>query len=336
MSYIKKDIEDWLRNLISSEVDTGKGASDKAEFRASSLPYCSILDLKDRVDRKEHKEKYVDDPRPRDKDKMNWGGMYYTRVGTTVHSLLQGTSANISSWQKYFYGGWVCDECGAASTEHDPIFRKDFQHCHKDCKSHLTYEEIGLSYRGLSGHVDGVLFHPKYGWILLEWKTTGNTLFTNPRMVEKYFPQAKHIAQAETYCYILYQQYNIKISYYVILYVNRDKQDGTLGKSIRPFIREWNTLRKKHRKNVFYKESTTRSLLDRHWHEAKVDKKIRRSLAEKMLDLRPCKSIDDFNRTMKAQYFGQEVCPHLKQCTGGSSGCQKILQQVEKWLKESS
>jgi hypothetical protein len=139
---IKSILNDALKVEIEKEYTTSA--------RGSNLPVCK-LDLILHHFSKKHGTL--------PKTKTSFKTKYYLDIGNALHDLFQ-------EWLTYAYAGkifanWKCPVCGEETTGFGPVY------CAK-CDEYYKYEEIEISDRGFSGHVDMIidLFDDGTLWVI--------------------------------------------------------------------------------------------------------------------------------------------------------------------------
>jgi len=139
---IKAQIENILNEVVTAEYTLKN--PPKYEMRCSTLSkFCQIAFLISKIENDLEREYFTKD--------------FYCSVGTAVHSVLQ-------KWlgiKHYLYGLWECPICNKIQEGFGP----------KHCDNTLCiYKEYELSWKGMSGHCDGLILLNNQFYIL-EFKT---------------------------------------------------------------------------------------------------------------------------------------------------------------------
>lgn len=264
------------------------------KLRPSSFPKCPILDYM-KLLRHKHLG-YIDDVR-------SFSSSYFTGVGTVVHEIIQHHIGNTTQ----VYGDWKCtnmdcEEGQASCTIYDAtgkvIREGKITSVHTtdnkcpSCKRPMHYEELEITFKGVTGHVDCVMVISDKKWWVVDYKTT-----LKRKVAEGKLPESQHLYQLQAYCYILKFVYNLPIQGFSLVYLPRDN----------PFD--------------FYEHSQDFST-DRH-HQQALDiinnEKLRWKGAKKALkkedhqyavDVKPCSCIEDYHE--KINFYTE--CPLLGIC----------------------
>lgn len=136
---------------------------------------------------------------------------YYTRVGSTVHEVLQ----NFLCQSGKFLADYYCREC---ETWHRMSYK--WECCGFPCE----YHEVEINYKGVVGHIDAIYRDDKGKLWILDFKTT--SVEQAPK--KKTDPGDAYREQVETYAVLTELQYGIKIEGYSDSFVVRNnpiKQD---------------------------------------------------------------------------------------------------------------
>lgn len=190
--YFTKSMRRELADLIDRQ--------DK--LRVSGFPFCGLKKAYEKMT-------FVPTAIPSDA-----GREFYTSVGTAAHLVFQrwlGQGGRI-------WGDWKCYNKQCNHIVHFSKKRK----CPK-CKSEMEYEEFEVkAYRHLSGHIDGVYQSTNGSFWVIDYKTSSVKNIKQHRKFGDLFPYAKNKAQIMTYCALLEEKYDIKISGWSLLYIARD------------------------------------------------------------------------------------------------------------------
>ena len=191
-------------------------------LRPSSFPKCPILDSL-KIYRK-NTLGYLD-------EQKSFPSSYFTGVGTVVHEIIQHHIGNTTQ----IYGNWKCTNLDCkhgrlACTIYDATGKivkpgkVTREHTTKNkcpgCKRPMHYEELEITFRGITGHVDCVMVlrkGKKKKWWVVDYKTT-----LKRKVEEGKLPEAQHLYQLQAYCYILKFEYNLPIEGFSLVYLPRD------------------------------------------------------------------------------------------------------------------
>lgn len=155
-------------------------------------------------------------------------GHYYTRVGTTTHTTFQ-------YWMGFtgkIYGNWKCigqqckkgrkardvyDAAGTLVEKGQITVYNTVNNLCPACNSPMYYEELEIEYRGIKGHIDGVIQLDNGRYWVFDYKTSsGHKIDT-----EGLLPEKKHLYQLHAYSYVLKKQ-GLDIEGCSLLYISRD------------------------------------------------------------------------------------------------------------------
>ena len=168
-------------------------------LRVSSFPYCGLR----------HFYRRLHPVTPT----TNFGGAYYTGVGTVTHEAIQrwlGHSGRM-------LGMWTCSKANC-SGKRDFSFRNV---CPK-CGSEMNYKEFEVkAFNHLSGHLDGIYRSKDGRYWLVDYKTSSvRVISTNWKT--KLLPYGYNVDQITAYCSLIEKKHKIKISGWILYYLSRD------------------------------------------------------------------------------------------------------------------
>ena len=314
-SRVVESVKNMMESVFDSEYETNK----RDEFRVSSFPYCPVIDL----------YQYFDSS----PETVDYGTDFYTNLGTAVHETIQHHKS-ISYNKKLVIGFWRCKLCNLVFNEKPipkPSKIKQKKSCLNSgpCTGTLEHEEIEFKYKNLSGHIDNLTILPKpvkkRVYCAFEYKTCSNK-YVDDMYYRNFLPFPKHPHQVKTYCALLYKLFNIKPSYYAIVYIARDKP--FYNNKINCVI----VLRKitKSEINRILKHLDISSKAREYVQDFKKTKS-KNSLKE-ILKLKPCQKPNDYlNNGMDDKFFGREKCPFFKD---GSCFDGRIKKHIQNKIKE--
>jgi hypothetical protein len=190
----------------SYKVPTGRAP----ELRPSAFPMCSILTWIKLVKRAHlgywEREK-------------SFAGDFFTSIGTQAHSITQyhiGDSGKI-------WGNWRCinPKCKEgshclANPEHVSTKHTTHNKC-KICKHSMEYVEIEVTYKGIKGHIDCIIYLGNKKYWVGDYKTT-----TRRKIDSGKLPEIQHLMQVPAYVYILRTEYKMDVVGFSLLYLSRD------------------------------------------------------------------------------------------------------------------
>ncbi|QBX06701.1 CRISPR/Cas system associated [Burkholderia phage BcepSaruman] len=136
---------------------------------------------------------------------LDFAGCFYTSVGTVVHEVLQQALCLSGK----LLANYECKECG---TWHNMSYK------YECCGFPTTYHELSIKYKGISGHIDGVLDMGDGTHSVIDFKTTG----VNAAAKKAKDPGVVYVEQIEAYAVLLELQYGLKISGISDIFVLRD------------------------------------------------------------------------------------------------------------------
>lgn len=188
-------------------------------LRASSLPFCP-LDFFYNVSMKGMSRS------------LDMGGLYYTTVGTAVHTVMQTALAQDGH---RLWGNWKCRACNTVRMY--SVYRP----C--SCGGLPEYEELEVDYKGLVGHVDTLfclepevaakiskkrhaktrlrLAQEHLSFVIVDYKTS--SLSGAPQKSRS--PGAAYIEQLESYAWTCTKQYKLNIKAIMNVFIPRDNPD---------------------------------------------------------------------------------------------------------------
>jgi hypothetical protein len=281
------------------------------QFRVSSLPYCPLYNLYQSLSQDQVQD---------------YSTSFYTSVGTAIHETIQKHMALVDD--KIPFGTWQCSRELKSSAEesrkttiqcthempwmtlHDAKNKIVCPHGKKGCGNALSYKELTLEYKGiLSGHTD-MLIKVGKKTILFDIKTCSNYILDGK--ISK--PPIPYQEQIQAYAYILNKVYKIKVDYFAIVYVGREKsitnRDFPVKIFMRPYTRK---LSKEIRKKLDL-------YVKRHRIRIKC-KGVNKKSLEPLIEVRPCTSMKTYETSgMKAKFDpAQTTCPLLGACSKGDN-----------------
>ena len=309
---LTKFIETKTSSLMKSAMDDGtvlnrNDPTRLTNVRFSSFPFCGVrwfLDLPSLVTKASNKD-------------FAFG--YFTRVGTTVHEVIQEAFSSLMEEGQSFslLWDWKCRSC--KHREGSLLDAAPTVEC-SSCgsKTGFSREEHQIRFRGAVGHVDTIIsvklpaniakvFGSPVGLIVADYKTTSTYNVTKKDTL----PYKSNVAQISKYTGVL--QKTLPVIGWALIYMPRDIpfRYKVIGK----FMDKAEGL--KHRKDIIkyvasHKEWSTASSLD----------EIR-----ELFNQRPCQRADSI-----PEEFSD--CDHCKSCTGtkGFSKVESTFKRIQKHI----
>jgi hypothetical protein len=308
MGFLKR-IEQHHLAEAASDTQLELEVEAEPQFRASSFPYCPILDLEARLDP--------------EKRMMVYRSHFYFGIGTAVHSLWQTMMAYSPNYGEFVYGKWRCPKCKWRNKIDSPQFRpKNSPTCSKGkCPSYWEYVELDFNWHGLSAHCDQfACYDKKDDWVAFELKTT-SAWQLEPGANSKYIPYKKHLLQVKIYCTLIRLIYEIKIKRYTLVYTSRENPDFGHQRSFTYPFTERDFLKTR---NLIVRAINGRNLVNKISRKGLTD-----DLLDKMLERRPCHSAKDYKEKMDHAFFGKEKCPHYKDGSCARTSTKKIKKHLQ-------
>jgi len=278
------------------------------EFRVSGLPYCPVVQLKD----------HLDHPI----EKYGYSFKFYTTTGTAIHEVLQNSMSNSPQHGHRAFGNWECSYCGKRK---EVCFRPKKCKCHKIYGMWL-YKELDFKYKGLSGHLDKLTQAPDGAWVAWEFKTTGAWKLANR---DEALPYRRHILQINVYCYLLKKLYDIDVSRYVIVYLDR-ANPKTQPKIFRY---DWTDERHERVSNLIRRSIKSNQLVESFMQRVQKKKASREALG-KLIESRPCHSMKDYKRHMESRFL-YEPCPFMKDGLCAKPNIEKLEKKLWRLIQEA-
>lgn len=144
---------------------------------------------------------------------LDFGGTYYTGVGTLVHSIIQGWIGEGGR----IYGNWKCVQKGCKGKRYFSSIKR----CPK-CKLPMEYEEFAVAaFKHLSGHIDGLYRATDGKWYIIDYKTCSVRIISTNNQTGM-LPYKANEWQIKAYCALIETLLNIEVSGWILMYVARD------------------------------------------------------------------------------------------------------------------
>jgi hypothetical protein len=189
------------------------------QLRPSSFPKCPVIDWMKII--RHNSLGYIE-------EEQSFGSSYFSGVGTKVHEIIQHHIGNTEK----VYGNWKCvNESCKHGRKSNEIYNAAGKLVRKGnttrknttknkcpgCKRPMHYEELEITMKGITGHVDCVLVLKKGRWWVVDYKTC-----LKQKVIDRCLPDKKHLQQIMAYCYILKYEYGLPIVGFSLVYLPRD------------------------------------------------------------------------------------------------------------------
>lgn len=313
--------QDFVDNRIDTLlVDMSKGTrpSDRAfAFRCSSLPFCPIRAFLGM-----------------DKGQESFGMDFYTGIGTAVHEVAQRW-INRGNLADRVFARWKCSECSNIT---DPGFKPDSCPSCGCVHPAFGYEEVEITYRGLSGHVDLIYEIAPDKFVVMDFKTTNLSEAKKRANWQNNYPASpSSIVQIGAYCMMLRRVYGLDVVAWSLIYVDRGKAIAS-HKDYHKVTRPWGARKHLH----------MRRLVDRACANNETLNTLRSSIAaadgyseaadqalRAVVRARPCRSDDSYRAWMAYKFHrfskDERTCKFKDVCCGPSNRAvyDKILRTLE-------
>jgi hypothetical protein len=305
----KPAIVDWAQSLdapirqisklLSLVIKNERPAPHKKpEFRMSKMPICGLLHTIEELEGKSAKIQYSTD--------------FFTSIGDAIHETLQQHFPLTKDVSQYVFGNWKCNNPKCEKYDKVVKFRcttPEKLKCPKCSKRSLEYSELKINYKGVTGHIDLILLIDGV-FYLLDFKTTSEYNVKNP---SRYLPYPKNVIQIESYLVPLQEQFDIKISHYILFYISRNSTESEskwiksddfvpIGVEVTDAIYQ---RRKKHLDAVAKQKNLVEKFLN------DPNKKRLRKLS----DARPCHSKEQYKDKktgMSHAFFSKQECIYFE------------------------
>ena len=300
----------WLNIMMKDlHVSTVQEPARFPKLRASGLPYCPIMHLKEIRSWYENNKEKEGECEPYSK-------MFYTSTGTNLHLLLQKFFAR--TYPDEVYGDWECsrvlhkkvlDNKTINATCSHVVRNSTFSdvrvkcpHGHAGCKNNLTYKELEIEDGPFSGHID-LLLKYKNKFVPLDFKTTSEFLFEEPEKAVSmgYYPSKKYIDQIESYAFYLKNRFKLDVPGYGIVYVSRN-DPSSKSKKFRIFWFDLTNDRLRFRgQQLALQKKAANAVIS-------LNEKPSSSNIHTVVDTKPCANDRDYKNKMAHSFF-KDQCP---------------------------
>lgn len=170
-------------------------------------------------------------------------GLFFTHVGTEMHSVLQSIFVNSQKHGRKLWGDFTCNNVFCDRHDYENRYTATIRprRC-ASCKSpFLTYHEVSVfskikvPYRNftlkseklffevdLTGHIDTVLAKTPSSFVVVDYKSTSVRALSQHESTRTKFPYRHNTEQVDTYADILKDIYDIDVVDTSLVYVARD------------------------------------------------------------------------------------------------------------------
>lgn len=285
-------VSEIFYQALSAKFTTRHGRG--VEFRPSSFPQCPIIN---------YLRKVWYDAAGYNLAERSCSMDYYCDVGTTVHETVQfhmGDSG--SQFGHYRCINEKCKKGRAGKNKLDAagnivkagkLTRKNtFNNKCPSCKERMFYEELTVKYKGLKGHVDGVIRLPDGRYWIIDYKTS-----SMKKIQKGEYPEKKHLYQLPIYAYILKKKYGFDVAGFSLIYIPRDNP-FCFYEYAEPWSKKWD----KHSIKILKTQK-------RQW--VAYEKTIETKNLDHIIEAKPCKCESSYMKTM---YSGFDHCPMRDIC----------------------
>jgi hypothetical protein len=276
----------------------------RSEFRTSSLPFCPIRSFI----ANEGTEGYTK--------------THYTSIGTAMHTTVQSWLSYTKISSAIMWGSWKCTGCKRVVLNRF----KPKRLCECDVvRSTLpelrgwpkiwVYEEVEYNYKGLSGHIDMILFPRPDFAIVCDYKTTSMAKKKASFFYDPSQPSSpSYIAQIRTYCTVLDLAFDLPIRGWCLTNLDRAepiKKEGDFTLLPSSWDREKSLRWDKH---IDLSSKNFRRLTKLKEAVNNEDRTTAKQQLANIVENRPCTSEKTYNGYMKYSFFGKQVCELKEVC----------------------
>lgn len=194
---------------------------------------------------------------------------YYVNVGHSVHHTMQ----RYLSLGGQFLADYQCVVC-----------KKWHRMSHTSicCKKPCDYHELTINYKGIVGHIDGVVkINGRY--YIIDFKTTS----VSGAKAKLKKPGAGYVRQITAYAYLIWKQYKIRVAGVMLVFIPRDNP----------------------RRPVIWEQDVTDVSMEQTRKALKADRLLHKKTMK-------AHTVEDFKELLKV-YCGGEYCEACKAPTPG-------------------
>lgn len=309
LAVVEEDISRLLVDASKLELPSSR----KQEFRCSSLPFCPI-------------RTFLGLSKGEDSYRMD----HYTISGTALHELMQKWLPRTLQGSRRSFGAWKCEDC----TLHiEPCLKP--RECPKCKGRRLKYEEVLISFKGLSGHVDYLYEWSKGQFVIIDFKST-SLMYTRNKYPnswrEQYPPSRKYIVQIKSYACLLREQYGLNITAVMLVFIDRSRPIES-EKDFHIVTSDWNEVKHDKLMKKLNRAIEHNNLLLRLQRRVEASEEFSEQALNtltKMVNDRPCKSENSWKAWMRYGFWGNRECEMLKSCCSSDKQAMKaVLKKIE-------
>ena len=308
-------VENAILDIFSTTI---KGPHKPFQLRGSNLPYCQLLHL-------------IHDGL-KEPDTEDYAKKFYTGIGHALHEVLQHIGAHAASGA-WAFGDW---QCSNPKCKHTIRFENRPEHstCVKCKQGEMLYKEMSLEHKGFSAHVDWCYHFTNFEgyYHIFDFKTTRTTA-----LARKNKASATHIYQVESYAWLLWLKllemgrevkgFSVSIGYF--------GRDGATIKETGGWIQNEPIKEKPKIITHIIDEAKFAEINKRmlKWISLKKGVELYKanredSVLKKLVDYRPCHSVEDYAANMQPYFQHSNTCQHLKSCAKGCSTTLKLIKKL--------
>lgn len=299
MSEIISDFKKYIDDNIKGTKK--RHAGNRAyELHPSSFPYCGL----------QHWYTIMKDGGVDEWQELDFYGEFYTSNGTITHELIQewlGKGGKL-------LGNWKCLNKKCSGTRKFSVYKP----C-PICKGEMEYHELGVKFgKHTTGHLDGLYLVKKKGkYYIIDYKTCGvEAIRKHQSGAEKVFPYLKNVAQIESYCHYVEDNYGIKVGGWLLVYLTRDAA-----------FRNYEVVGKKFSGSYKARVIEKCEKSDKHFGIAIKERKLKN--VKTLIEEKPCDCRATYEKEFHNKY---DPCPLEKVCFKRESLI-KELKKVERAFK---
>ena len=313
---LRGQLEQLIDAFMCDVASQKKEYIKKNDFRVSAFPFCPLRAFlfEQRTD--------------------SYSMDFYTSIGTAVHETIQKW-ATISDFADKIYAVWQSVETGEV---YGPCKQEDLPKSWDNYT--LAYEEVTISYDGLSGHVDLIIEILPGKYIVIDFKTTdigGKRVKFRSKWQDQDPASRSSIIQISSYCSLLSKIHGLNIVAWCLIYVDRGKViQGS--RDYYKVLRPWNEKKTKNMLKHIDKACANNKRLQRlrkYMEESDDYSPKAVKTLKKMVVNRPCKDEESYDAWMDYKFFkmkgpgGEGVtdgkCDLKKDCICGSKRAYKAV-----------
>ncbi len=293
-------------DALSAKFTTRHGRG--VEFRPSSFPQCPIIN---------YLKKIWYDNAGYNIAERSCSMDYYCDVGTVVHETVQfhmgDSGAQFGHYRcinpncKHGKAGMPVRDAAGNIIKAGKLTRKNtFNNKCPKCKERMFYEELTVKYKGIKGHVDGVIRRPDGTYWIIDYKTS-----SMKKILKGEYPEKKHLYQLPVYAYILKKKYGFDVAGFSLIYIPRDNPF-----CFYEYAERWGTKWDKHSRAIIKTQKKQWSALE---------KTLETKDLSHIIAAKPCTCESTY---LKRMYSGFDHCPMREICFSA-----RLKSALESWTE---